>query len=87
MLCAISNLPANVRGELSLSSCLRPAVNCQKIDKICPPTAGVWSKKWHGFGKIVSEFFIDRRAFPAKIFARFAAIYSTKIKIKLWQSK
>jgi hypothetical protein len=87
MLCAISNLPANVRGELSLSSCLRPAVNCQKIDKICPPTAGVWSKKWHGFGKIVSKFFIDPRAFPVKMPLRFTAVYFTKKQIKIWQSK
>jgi hypothetical protein len=36
------------------------------------------SKKRRGFGKIVSEFFIDRRTFQAKIPHRFKEIISTK---------
>ena len=40
-----------------------------------PPLRGflslAYDKKWHGFGKIVPEFIIDRQPFPAKLFHRF----------------
>jgi glyceraldehyde 3-phosphate dehydrogenase len=52
------------------------------FNRLSAKNLAVEGKNWQGFGKIVPQFFIDRRAFPAKIPHRFTEIISTKTQNK-----